>query len=172
MNELQTGATLPLCGAGAFDRLRVLFFCHASRRHHVFAAVLALLVLCGCATNNKPQPAATGQTGTDTFAAVDNNHDGKLSRDEAGDFLVYKVFEVYDSNHDGRLTLAEWTKGDPGRANDFKNRDANRDDVVTLEEAIVYGRLGGGGVSLMRKADKNRDGKLDRAEIQSLETEQ
>jgi len=28
------------------------------------------------------------------------------------------------------------------------------DDVVTLEEAIVYGHLGGGRVSLMRKAGK------------------
>jgi hypothetical protein len=151
---------------------RVLFFCHTSRRHHAFAAVLALLALCGCATNNKPQSHVTGQAGTDAFAAADNNHDGKLSGGEAGDFVVYKVFEVYDSNHDGRLTLAEWTRGDPGRTNDFENRDANSDDVVTLEEAIVYGHLSGGGVSLMRKADKNRDGKLDRAEIQGLNTEQ
>jgi EF hand len=150
---------------------RVLFSWHTPHRRHAFAAVLALLALCGCATNNKPQPSAIGQTGTDTFAAADSDHDGKLSRGEAGDFLVYEVFEVYDSNHDGSLTLAEWTRGDPGRANDFENRDANSDDVVTLEEAIVYGRRGGGGVSLMRKADKNRDGKLDRAEIQGVNTE-
>jgi hypothetical protein len=153
------------------NNVRVLFFCHASRRHHGFAAVLALLALCGCATNNKPQSGVTGQIGTDSFAAADSNHDGKLSQGEAGDFVVYKVFEVYDSDHDGRLTLVEWTKGDPSRTNDFKTRDANSDDVVTLEEAIVYGHLGGGGVSLMRKADENRDGKLDRAEIQALNTE-
>jgi hypothetical protein len=153
------------------NNLRVLFFCHAVRRYPAFVAVLALLALCGCTTTSKPQPGATGQTGTDTFAAADNDHDGKLSRGEAGDFVVYNVFEVYDSNHDGRLTLAEWTRGDPGRTNDFENRDANSDDVVTLEEAIVYGRRGGGGVSLMSKADKNRDGKLDRAEIQGLDTE-
>jgi Ca2+-binding EF-hand superfamily protein len=150
---------------------RILFSWNTSRRTQSFAAVLASLALCGCATNNKPQPSATAQTGTDTFASVDNNHDGKLSQSEAGDFVVYKVFEVYDSNHDGRLTLVEWTKGDPSRTNDFKTRDANRDDVVTLEEAIVYGHLGGGGVSLVRKADKNRDGKLDRAEIRALNTE-
>jgi hypothetical protein len=150
---------------------RVLFFWHTSRRYPAFAAVLALLALCGCATNNKPESGVTGQIGTDTFAAADSNHDGKLSGGEAGDFVVYKVFEVYDSNHDGRLTLVEWTRGDPDRTNDFKTRDANSDDVVTLEEAIVYGHLGGGGVSLMRKADKNRDGKLDRAEIQGLNTE-
>jgi hypothetical protein len=150
---------------------RVLFFWHTSRRHQAFAALLALLALCGCTANNKPQSGVTGQTGTDAFAAADNNHDGKLSTGEASDFVVYKVFEVCDSNHDGRLTLAEWTRGDPGRVNDFENRDANSDDVVTLEEAIVYGRRHGGGVSLMRKADKNRDGKLDRAEIQGLNTE-
>lgn len=168
---MQGGVILPKHRSGAFGRWRILFFCHTSRRHRAFAPVLALLALCGCATNHKLQPGATGQTGTDTFAAVDNNHDGKLSQGEAGDFVVYKVFEVYDSNHDGRLTLAEWTRGDPGRTNDFKTRDANDDDVVTLEEAIFYGHLGGGGVSLMRKADKNRDGKLDRAEIQGLDTE-
>ena len=169
---MQSGVTLPLPGAGAFGQWRGLFFCDTSHRRRAFAAVLALLALCGCATNNEPQPSVTGQTGTDIFAAVDNNHDGQLSQGEAGDFVVYNVFEVYDSNHDGRLTLAEWTRGDPGRTNDFKTRDANGDDVVTLEEAIVYGHLGGGGVSLMRKADKNRDGKLDRAEIQGLDTEQ
>jgi hypothetical protein len=36
---------------------------------------------------------------------------------------------------------------------------------VTLEEAIIYGRQGGAALSLMRAADKNRDNKLDRAEI-------
>lgn len=152
--------------------LRAKYFSRSSRRHHRVPAVLALLALCGCASNDKPQTSSAGQGGTDTFAAADSDHDGKLSRGEAGDFLVYKVFEVYDSNHDGRLTLAEWTKGDPGRAHDFENRDANRDNVVTLEEAIVYGRRGGAAASLMRKADKNRDGKLERAEIQSLAAEQ
>jgi EF hand len=143
-----------------------------SHRSDVFVAVFALLALCGCASNDKPQTSSAEQTSTDTFAAADADHDGKLSRGEAGDFVVYKVFEVYDSNHDGLLTLAEWTKGDPGRVHDFENRDANRDGVVTEEEAIVYGRRGGAALSLMRKADKNRDGKLDRAEIQSFAAEQ
>jgi hypothetical protein len=169
---MQSGATLSLRSVGVFGPSRVLIFRHSSLGLHACAAALALLTAFGCATNNKSQPNATGQVGTDTFAAADSNHDGTLSRDEASDFLVYKVFEAYDSNHDSRLTLAEWTRGDPGRTNDFKSRDANDDDVVTLEEAMVYGRLHGGGVSLMRKADKNHDGKLDRSEIQSLGTEQ
>ena len=61
----------------------------------------------------------------------------------------------------------EWAQGDSRQLASFRKRDYNRDDLVTMEEAILYGRGGGGGVSLMRAADKNRDGKLDRAELQA-----
>ena len=103
----------------------------------------------------------------DDFARADANHDGKLSREEAGDYLVYVVFSARDKNRDGRLTLQEWTRGDQSKVAAFRQRDANRDDFVTLEEAIIYGRQGGAALSLMRAADKNRDGKLDRAELQA-----
>ena len=98
---------------------------------------------------------------------ADADHDGKLSRGEAGDYLVYVVFAVSDKNKDAQLTQEEWTRGDPTQANAFKLRDANQDGVVTLEEAIVYGRQGGAGVALIRRADRNRDGKLERVEIEA-----
>ena len=108
---------------------------------------------------------AEGDT-KDSFDLADANHDGKLSREEAGDYLVYMVFVSRDKNHDGRLTQEEWAAGDRNQIAAFKLRDANEDGAVTMEEAIVFGRRGGGGVALMRRADKNRDGKLDRAELE------
>jgi Ca2+-binding EF-hand superfamily protein len=130
---------------------------------------LTLLGLASCAANsNQGQSAGLPQTnGNDIFAMADANHDGKLSREEAGDYVVYLVFAARDTNHDNQLTLAEWTRGDNSKVAAFEERDSNRDGVVTLEEAIVYGRQGGAGLSLMRKADKNHDGKLDRAELQA-----
>jgi len=112
--------------------------------------------------------AASAESGTkDSFDLADANHDRKLSREEAGDYLVYVVFVFRDKNRDGRLNEKEWAAGDRNQIAAFKLRDANEDGAVTLEEAIVFGRRGGGGVALMRRADKNRDGKLDRAELEA-----
>ena len=57
-------------------------------------------------------------------------------------------------------------KGDPSRLADFKKRDANHDGVVT-KEAIAYGREHGIANKIMREADKNHNGFLDRAEVQA-----
>jgi len=61
-------------------------------------------------------------------------------------------------------------KGDPSRLADFKKRDANHDGVVTKEEAIAYGREHGIANKIMREADKNHDGFLDRARVQAYPT--
>jgi len=101
----------------------------------------------GCATNSGNQLAAhSGSATPDTFALADADHDGKLSRGEAGDYLVYVVFAISDKNKDARLTQEEWTRGDPTQANALRLRDPNQDGLVTLEEAIVYGRRGGAGL--------------------------
>jgi hypothetical protein len=133
------------------------------------SARLTLLLLWfanGCApTPGTQQPAQSASVGQDSFTLADADHDGKLSRGEAGDYLVDVVFVARDKNRDGRLTQEEWTHGDAKQIAAFKLRDANEDGAVSLEEAVVYGRRGGAGLALMRQADRNRDGKLDRAEL-------
>jgi hypothetical protein len=131
---------------------------------------LALLVPCyllpQLVTNKNPQRQATN-TGEGGFELADANHDGKLSRAEASNFLVGEIFDARDTNHDGQITKAEWTAADPHDAASFKQRDANHDGIMTREEAVKYSQKRG----LMKKAfdaaDKNHDGFLDRAEIQA-----
>jgi len=100
------------------------------------------------------------------FDQSDTNHDGKLSRDEINIYLVTAVFESRDTNHDKKLTKAEWlVGGDAGREKEFRDRDANHDGVVTLDEALAYGRKKGVANKVVREADKNKDGAVSREEI-------
>jgi EF hand domain-containing protein len=134
----------------------------------VTALAVALVGLTACVTNKNLQPSqATATPGAGGFDAADANHDGKLSRNEASDFLVDEIFTSRDANHDGRMTKKEWTGGDPKRAADFNKRDTDGDGTVTREEAIKYGRAHGIANKIMHEADKNRDGKLDKAEVQA-----
>lgn len=126
---------------------------------------LALVALTACATNKNLQPNQASAGGAAGFDAADANHDGKLSRDEASDFLVNEIFDSRDANHDGKMTKEEWTAGDPSRAADFKKRDANHDGVVTKQEAIAYGRAHGVVNKIMKEADTNHDGYLQRSEV-------
>jgi hypothetical protein len=129
---------------------------------------LALIALNACTTNKNLQPAqATATTGAGGFEVADANHDGKLSRNEGSDFLVNEIFDSRDANHDGRLTKEEWTGGDPKRKAAFNERDTNNDGIVTKEEAIKYGRAHGIANRIMKEADKNHDGALDKAEVQA-----
>ena len=129
--------------------------------------VVAAVTLSACATNKNLQPSEATTTGGGGFDLADTNHDGRLSRDEASDFLVNEIFNSRDANHDGRLTSKEWAADDPSRLRDFKKRDANHDGVVTKEEAIAYGRAHGIANKIMKEADKNHDGKLDRDEVKA-----
>ena len=127
-----------------------------------------LAAIAGCAVNKNLQPAAaTPGTGEGGFELADTNHDGKLSRAEASDFIVAEVFSARDTNHDGHITKAEWTAGDKRDSAGFKQRDANHDGVVTREEAIKYGRKHGLAIKPFQVADKNHDGFLNRAEVQA-----
>ena len=65
------------------------------------------------------------------------------------------------------MTEAEWIGGDPSRAADFKKRDANHDGVVTLQEAMAYGRKYGVVNKIMVEADTNHDGYLERSEVKA-----
>lgn len=127
-----------------------------------------LLALSACATNKNLQPSqATPTTGAGGFEEADANHNGKLSRDEASDFLVNEIFSSRDENHDGRMTKAEWSGGDPKRVADFEKRDMDGDGAVTKEEAIKYARAHGVANKILREADKDDDGALSKAEVQA-----
>jgi EF hand len=145
-----------------------------NRHFQLTAALACVLIVAGmfalsaCTTNKNLQPSqATASTGAGGFEEADANHDGKLSRDEGSDFLVNEIFNSRDANHDGRMTQKEWTGNDPKRAADFTKRDKNGDDIVTKEEAMKYGRAHGIANKIVREADKNHDGALDKPEVQA-----
>ena len=134
----------------------------------LFTALPLLLVCPGCAFNKNLQPAAaTAGTGGGGFELADLDHDGKLTRAEASDFLAGEVFSARDANQDGRLTKAEWTAADKRAAPEFNKRDANHDEVVTRDEFFQYSRKRGMTRKTFAQADKNHDGYLDKAEVQS-----
>jgi Ca2+-binding EF-hand superfamily protein len=136
---------------------------------YIFAGVatLAFVAISGCATDKNLQPQGSNAGGTAGFDLADTNHDGKLSRDEASDFLTNEIFDSRDLNHDGKMTEKEWSAGDTERAADFKKRDTNHDGIVTRDEALKYARAHGMMNNIMREADKNGDGSLDRAEVKA-----
>ena len=144
--------------SGASARLQLLI------RSAVIGATLLGLGACAGTNSNlgtvRPVPITH-----DNFALADANHDGKLSRREAAEYLVYVVFTASDTNADGQLTAQEWMQNDPAAIAAFRQNDANGDGIVTRAEAIAYSHRDQAGVALMRQADRNRDGKLNRAEI-------
>ncbi len=148
-----------------------LFTCYhrsLSRRMGGVLLFLGTFALFAFQANGNPPAAQTEPVAkTDTFSKADTNQDGKLSRDEASDYLVIEVFVSRDANHDDRMTLAEWVGGDPTRTADFKKRDANNDGIVTLDEATTYGRAHGVVNEIMREADTDHDGSLSRAEVKA-----
>jgi Ca2+-binding EF-hand superfamily protein len=102
------------------------------------------------------------------FEQADTNHDKMLSLDEANAYLVGELFGPRDKNKDGKLTRAEWMiSKDSAQAEAFRVRDANADGVVTMDEALAYGRKKGMAKELMHDADKNKDGKLSSEEIKA-----
>jgi hypothetical protein len=135
----------------------------------IVALLVALVAFfSSCAYNKNLQPAqATPGTGEGGFELADANHDGKLSRDEASDFLTNQIFNAIDLDHNGQITKEEWSKGGARPMSDFKKRDTNHDGVVTREEALKYGRAHGMTKKAFAEADKNHDGALDRNEIES-----
>jgi EF hand len=147
------------------------FACHCrplTRRVGGALLLLAAVALFAFPANGiTPAPTTAATAGPDGFSQADTNQDGKLSRDEASDYLVIEIFISRDANHDGRMTLEEWVGGDPTRSADFKKRDTNEDGIVTTKEAIAYGRAHGVVNQIMQEADTNHDGALSRAEIKA-----
>jgi len=137
-----------------------------------YTAIAAVLGgFAGCAGNpgtfSTARPVAITH---DDFALADANHDGKLSREEAAEYLVFVVFTASDADADGRITEQEWIRSDQAQGVTFRRCDTNGDGVVTLSEAIAFTQRDRAALAFMRQADRNRDGKLNRAEIDAYFT--
>src|SRR5438045_9785990 len=72
-----------------------------------FRYALLVLVLAAPSAYAAPSPAP------DRFAQADSNHDGKLSRDEASDYLVIEIFTSRYENHDDLINYLAWPGGNP-----------------------------------------------------------
>ena len=120
----------------------------------------AVLALPACQTTTASAPTR--------FEQADANHDKLLSLDEVNTYLVSEIFDSRDANKDKKMTRAEWgVANDPGREKQFRDRDANGDGVVTMDEALAYGRKKGLAKQLMHDADKNKDGQLSEEEVKA-----
>jgi Ca2+-binding EF-hand superfamily protein len=144
-------------------------------------ALLLTLSLCSLAPAQAPPAApAAGRGGAAqieaALKAADANSDGKITKEEAGGA---PWFDRLDQNQDGVLDAAELErvrkgmaaggggKPAPGtgpQAGQFeammKNLDKNSDGKITKEEA--------GGVPWFDRLDRNQDGVIDAAELETV----
>ncbi len=118
------------------------------------------------------QPGPGGAGGRGVFEAWDANRDGRVTWDEAW-AQVQRHFAGADANHDNALSMQEWLAArlpgrpplpnrpppDAQRQSDrrqamFRAIDANRDNLVTLEEIRPVAE------SWFRAFDANADGAI------------
>lgn len=134
---------------------------------HLGLVILSVFLLAGCASNKNLQPITATPNASGGFELADTNHDGKLSRAEASDFLAGEIFDARDTDHNGQITKAEWTAADKKDTTGFAKRDTNHDGIMTREEAVKYSRTRGLTKKAFAEADKNHDGFVDRSEVQA-----
>jgi Ca2+-binding EF-hand superfamily protein len=104
------------------------------------------------------------------FAAMDANHDGKVSRDEHA-AAARKMFVTMDADKNGKVTAAEMDaahervtgqkarKGDMAAADKIKVIDKDGDGVLTAEEHAAGSR------SMFDAMDTDKDAALSEAEM-------
>jgi Ca2+-binding EF-hand superfamily protein len=102
----------------------------------------------------------------DKFAAMDTNHDGKVSPDEYA-VGARMMFDKLDTNKDGQVTAAEMDAGHAGKAkgmstaDKIKMVDTNGDGVVSADEHAA------GAKAMFDKMDSDKDGYLTQSEMEA-----
>jgi Ca2+-binding EF-hand superfamily protein len=130
----------------------------------LLASAATTVLFTACQTT-APETTAPATTAPDRFALADTDRSGSLTRAEMSDAQVTATFNSRDANKDGRLTKQEWlVPGDEAGPVQFAERDADKDGIVTLDEAKDWGRKSERSATLLKDADTNGDGKVDRAE--------
>jgi Ca2+-binding EF-hand superfamily protein len=112
-------------------------------------------------SGKKPQ-----RLGTDKFDAVDSNHDGSISREEAAAApRLSEKFSEIDADKDGRIGQSELKayakthrgkKADKQGGKQFQEMDSNHDGVISREESAQNKKL----AKRFDAADTNRDGSV------------
>jgi Ca2+-binding EF-hand superfamily protein len=117
--------------------------------------------LTSCQTKPPVQP--------DRFGAADVNKDGVLSRTEVNHYFAAEVFVARDTNHDGKITREEWNPVMNAKdRKKFDAIDANKDGVVTLEEAKAAAEANNTFAAEFKVADSNKDGVISREEAKAF----
>ena len=133
----------------------------------ITAGISILAALTSCKTTTTTTTTST-PTADERFAKADENHDGKLSPDEASDYFVSQIYESVDQKKDGKVTWAEWNVPGSGRTKaQFDAADTNHDGFLTLDEALAYGRKHHAFKKEFDEADTNHDGYVTLAEAKA-----
>jgi Ca2+-binding EF-hand superfamily protein len=124
------------------------------------AAAAAVALACTSCQTTPPPP--------DRFTQADRDGSGALDASEVTDYFVGAIFEERDTNKDGRITPAEWNpEMDAAEAREFATRDADKDGVVTRQEAVAHALAAGVYADDIRAADTNKDGLITREEARA-----
>ncbi|MCA9079224.1 MAG: hypothetical protein KDA58_01645 [Planctomycetaceae bacterium] len=143
-------------------------------------AVLSILALSSSAALAQPGPGGPGRGGfrppvNPLVEALDADKDGEISAEEIEGAAA--ALKKLDKDGDGKLSGEEIRPprpsfGGPGGAGGgfsaegmiarFMENDKDGDGVLTAEE------LGERGARMMENGDKNKDGKLDKAELEEI----
>jgi hypothetical protein len=111
----------------------------------------------------------SGCASTDSFAKLDANRDGVVSRAEFDSYMKQEVFNRVDTNSDGKVVLVEWQafnpKVDQAR---FRKTDTNRDGFISRAEADAAFDREGSLDKLFDKIDTDGNGSLSRAEARAF----
>lgn len=97
-----------------------------------FLCVIAGFFVAGCASG--PGSGSRPASPEALFQRADADGNGKVSREEFGDFMVEQVFSYYDLRGKGYVTLEDFLAGG-GSPTGFREINRSRTGRITLEEA-------------------------------------